>query len=52
MVERHLGNSTEIFNEPEFRRIKTLSDYIDFLNKRYFLYIKDEVDEYLKTHFD
>ena len=52
MVERHLGNFTEIFNEPEFRRIKTLSDYIDFLNKRYFLYIKDEVDEYLKTHFD
>lgn len=52
MVERHLGNFTEIFNEPEFRRIKTLSDYINFLNKRYFLYIKDEVDEYLKTHFD
>lgn len=52
MVERHLGNFTEIFNEPEFRRIKTLSDYIDFLNKRYFLYIKDEIDEYLKTHFD
>ncbi len=52
MVERHLGNFTEIFNEPEFRRIKTLSDYINFLNKRYFIYIKDEVDEYLKTHFD
>ena len=52
MVERHLGNFTEIFNEPEFRRIKTLSDYINFLNKRYFLYIKDEVDEYLITHFD
>lgn len=52
MVERHLGNFTEIFNEPKFIRIKTLSDYIDFLNERYFLYIKDEVDEYLKTHFD
>ena len=52
MVEKYLGNFTETFNEPEFRRIKTLSDYIDFLNERYFLYIKDEVDEYLIMHFD
>ena len=51
-VNRTLGNFREIFNEPEFRRIKTLSDYIEFLNKRYFIYIKDEVDEYLITHFD
>ena len=52
VIEYFIGNFTEIFNEPEFRRIKTLSDYINFLNKRYFIYIKDEVDEYLKTHFD
>jgi hypothetical protein len=38
----------EIFNDPEFRKIKTLSDYIDFLNKKYMLYIKDNVDNYIK----
>ena len=40
----------EIFNDPEFRKIKTLSDYIDFLNKKYMIYIKDNVDNYIK-HF-
>lgn len=40
----------EIFNEPEFKEIKTLSDYIDFLNKKYMIYIKDNVDNYIK-HF-
>jgi hypothetical protein len=52
MVERHLGNFTEIFNEPEFRRIKTLSDYIEFFNKRYSDIIKYEVDKYIEKHFD
>ena len=37
----------EIFNEPEFKEIKTLSDYIDFLNKKYMIYIKDNVDNYM-----
>lgn len=52
MVERHLGDFTEIFEEPEFLKIKTVSDYIDFLNERYFIYIKDALDEYIETHFD
>jgi len=52
MVERNFGDFKEIFYEPEFLKIKTLSDYIDFLNKRYFLYIKDALDEYIEMHFD
>lgn len=52
MVERLLGNFKIIFEVPEFLKIKTLSDYIDFLNEIYYTHIKDEVDEYLKTHFD
>ena len=42
----------EIFNDPEFRKIKTLSDYIDFLNKKYMIYIKDNVDKYIRLYFD
>ena len=42
----------EIFNDPEFRKIKTLSDYIDFLNKKYMIYIKDNVDKYVILYFD
>lgn len=40
----------EIFNDPEFIKITTLSDYIDFLNKKYMIYIKNNVDNYIK-HF-
>ena len=51
-VDKHLGLFKETFKGPDFLKIKTLSDYIEFLNKSYFTHIKDEVDEYLKTHFD
>ena len=51
-VEKNLGFFREIFNEPEFRRIKTLSDYIEFFNKRYSDIIKYEVDKYIEKHFD
>lgn len=51
-VDRHLGLFKETFKTPDFLKIKTLSDYIEFLNKTYLTDIKYEVDKYLITHFD
>lgn len=51
-VDRHLGLFKETFKTPDFLKIKTLSDYIEFLNKTYLTDIKYEVDKYIIMHFD
>ena len=51
-VDKHLGLFKEAFKGPDFLKIKTLSDYIEFLNKSYFTDIKYEVDKYLIMDFD
>jgi hypothetical protein len=51
-VDKHLGLFEEAFKGPDFLKIKTLSDYIEFLNKSYFTDIKYEVDKYLIMDFD
>ena len=51
-VEKNLGLFKNVFKEPDFLKIKTLSDYIEFFNKRCSDIIKYEVDKYIKTHFD
>jgi hypothetical protein len=50
--ESSLGLFKNVFNEPYFLEIKTLSDYIEFFNKRYFDIIKYEVDKYIEKYFD
>ena len=50
--ESALGLFKDVFKEPDFLKIKTLSDYIEFFNKRYSNIIKYEVDKYIETHFD
>ncbi len=52
MVDRNLGLFKDVFKKPDFLKIKTLSDYIEFFNKRYFDIIKYEVDKYIEKHFD
>lgn len=52
MVDKNLGLFKNVFKEPDFLKIKTLSDYIEFFNKRYFDIIKYEVDKYIEKHFD
>jgi hypothetical protein len=51
-VDKHLGLFKETFKTPDFLKIKTLSDYIEFLNKTYLTDIKYEVDKYIIMHFD
>lgn len=51
-VEKNLGLFKNVFKEPYFLKIKTLSDYIEFFNKRYSDIIKYEVDKYIEKHFD
>ena len=51
-VDKHLGLFKETFKGPDFLKIKTLSDYIEFLNKTYLTDIKYEVDKYLIMDFD
>lgn len=51
-VDKHLGLFKETFKTPDFLKIKTLSDYIEFLNKTYLTDIKYEVDKYLIMDFD
>jgi len=51
-VEKNLGLFKETFKTPDFLKIKTLSDYIEFLNKTYLTDIKYEVDKYIIMHFD
>lgn len=41
-------NSNKIFDEKDFIKIKTLGDYIDFLNKHYINYIKIAIDNFIK----
>lgn len=50
-VEKNLGLFKNVFKEPDFLKIKTLSDYIEFFNKRYFDIIKYEVDKYIGDWF-
>ena len=50
-VEKNLGLFKETFKGPDFLKIKTLSDYIEFLNKNYFTDIKYEVDKYIGDWF-
>ena len=51
-VDDPLGLFKETFKGPDFLKIKTLSDYIEFLNKSYLTDIKYEVDKYLIMYFD
>lgn len=50
-VDKHLGLFKETFKTPDFLKIKTLSDYIEFLNKTYLADIKYEVDKYIGDWF-
>lgn len=47
--EYHLGYVNDFLNYPEFKKIKTMGDIINFFNTYYFNIIKKKLDEYLES---